>query len=78
VIVLRRVPLFESLAPEDLQPITTVAEEEVFSEGELLTQRGDHGTTMYAFASKVRSLCSGPRTRRLRPEARATSSGRWL
>ncbi|MDF2752852.1 MAG: hypothetical protein K0S82_1235, partial [Gaiellaceae bacterium] len=47
VIVLRRVPLFAALAPEDLQPIAAVAEEEVFSEGELLAERGEHGNTMY-------------------------------
>ena len=40
VILLRRVPLFEPLPPEDLQPIATAAGEEVFSEGELLARTG--------------------------------------
>lgn len=47
VIVLRQVPLFAALPPEDLQPIATVAVEEVFSEGELLAEHGEHGNTMY-------------------------------
>lgn len=47
VILLRRVPLFEPLPPEDLQPIATVAGEEVFSEGELLAERGEYGDTMF-------------------------------
>jgi HEAT repeat protein len=47
VILLRRVPLFEPLPPEDLQPIATVAGEEVFSEGEFLAERGEYGDTMF-------------------------------
>ena len=47
VIFLLKVPLFVSLPPEDLQPIATVAEEQVFSDGELLAELGQPGDTMY-------------------------------
>jgi HEAT repeat protein len=48
VIFLRKVPLFEALPPQELEPIAAVAEEEFFSEGELLAFRGDPGDTLYA------------------------------
>ena len=47
VIFLRKVPLFEALPPQELEPIAAVAEEEDFSEGELLAVRGDPGDTLY-------------------------------
>src|SRR5215203_725900 len=47
VICLRKVPLFASLPPEDIQPLAAVAGEQVFSEGELLAERGEPGDTMY-------------------------------
>src|SRR5215211_6388641 len=47
VIFLRKVPLFEALPPQELQPIAAVAEEEDFSEGELLAVRGEPGDTLY-------------------------------
>ena len=47
VICLRKVPLFASLPPEDLQPLAAVAGEQVFSDGELLAERGEPGDTMY-------------------------------
>jgi len=47
VILLRKVPLFAPLPPQDLQPIAAVAEEQVASEGEILAERGESGDTMY-------------------------------
>jgi hypothetical protein len=47
VIFLRKVPLFEALAPQELEPIAAVTEEEDFSEGELLAGRGEPGDTLY-------------------------------
>ena len=47
VIFLREVPLFATLPPQDLQPIAAVAEEHVFSEGEMLAVQGEPGDTMY-------------------------------
>lgn len=64
VIFLRRVPLFEAIPPEELQPIASVAEEEVFSEGELLAERGEYGDTMYVIVEgKVAVL--GPKNENL-------------
>ena len=55
VIFLRKVPLFEALPPQGLEPIAAVAEEEDFSEGELLAVRGDPGDTLYVIvAGQVR------------------------
>ena len=47
VIFLRKVPLFEALPPQELEPIAAVAEEEDFSGGELLAVRGEPGDTLY-------------------------------
>jgi HEAT repeat protein len=47
VIFLRKVPLFAALPPQELEPIAAVAEEEDFSEGELLAVRGERGDTLY-------------------------------
>jgi HEAT repeat protein len=47
VIFLRKVPLFATLPPQDLQPIAAIAEEQVFSEGEMLAIRGEPGDTLY-------------------------------
>jgi HEAT repeat protein/predicted MFS family arabinose efflux permease len=47
VILLRRVPLFAPLPPDELQPIANVAEEAMFAEGELLAALGEHGDTMF-------------------------------
>jgi HEAT repeat protein len=47
VIFLRKVPLFAALPPQDLQPLAAVAEEHVFSEGEMLAIRGEPGDTLY-------------------------------
>lgn len=47
VIFLRKVPLFAALPPQDLQPLAAVAEEHVFSEGEMLAIRGEPGNTLY-------------------------------
>jgi HEAT repeat protein len=51
VILLRRVPLFAPLPPDELQPIATVAEEAMFAEGELLAARGEHGDTMFVIVT---------------------------
>lgn len=47
VVFLRKVPLFEQLPPQDLQPIAAVAEEHVFSDGETIAAEGEPGDTMY-------------------------------
>lgn len=47
VVFLRKVPLFEALPPQELEPIAAVAEEEDFSGGEVLAVRGEPGDTLY-------------------------------
>lgn len=47
VVFLRKVPLFAQLPPQELQPIAAVAEEHVFSAGDVLAERGEPGDTMY-------------------------------
>jgi HEAT repeat protein len=60
VIFLRKVPLFEALPPQELEPIAAVAEEEVFSEGELLAARGEPGDTLYVIVDgQVQVLGAG-------------------
>lgn len=60
VIFLRKVPLFEALPPQELEPIAAVAEEEVFSEGELLAVRGEPGDTLYVIVDgQVQVLGAG-------------------
>jgi HEAT repeat protein len=60
VIFLRNVPLFAALAPQELEPIATVAEEEIFSEGELLAIRGEPGDTLYVIVDgQVQVLGAG-------------------
>lgn len=44
---LRRVPLFERLAPEDLQRLATVATERWFEPGEDLVREGDEGDQLF-------------------------------
>jgi HEAT repeat protein len=43
MLFLRRVPLFEGLAPEDLQRIAATATERVYAPGEVLVREGDVG-----------------------------------
>lgn len=44
---LRRVPLFERLAPDDLQRLATVATERRFEPGEALVREGDQGDELF-------------------------------
>lgn len=43
MLLLRRVPLFEGLDPDDLQRVATTAVERTYAEGETVMQEGDHG-----------------------------------
>ena len=46
MLLLRRVPLFEGLDPEDLQRIATTSEERTWADGEALMREGDLGDEM--------------------------------
>ncbi|MEW6569138.1 MAG: HEAT repeat domain-containing protein [Chloroflexota bacterium] len=47
VLCLRRVPIFQQLAPEDLQRLADVAEERLFPPGEYLCREGDVGEELF-------------------------------
>jgi HEAT repeat protein len=47
VLFLRKVPLFEALAPADLHAIAEIAEEETFGDGEPLGLEGETGDELY-------------------------------
>ncbi len=47
VLFLRRVPLFDALAPADLQAIAEIAEEETFADRELLAIEGEMGENLH-------------------------------
>jgi HEAT repeat protein len=51
VLFLRRVPLFDGLAPADLGAIAEVAEERSFADGELLASEGELGDELLIVAS---------------------------
>ena len=51
VLFLRRVPLFDGLAPADLGAIAEVAEERSFADGELLATEGELGDELLIVAS---------------------------
>lgn len=51
VLFLRRVPLFDGLAPADLGAIAEVAEERSFEDGELLAAEGELGDELFIVAS---------------------------
>jgi HEAT repeat protein len=51
VLFLRRVPLFDGLAPADLGAIAEVAEERSFADGELLASEGELGDELFIVAS---------------------------
>ena len=51
VLFLRRVPLFDELAPSDLHAIAEVAQDETFSDGELLGVEGEVGEDLHIVAS---------------------------
>jgi len=51
VLFLRRVPLFDELAPADLGAIAEVAQERSFADGELLASEGELGDELMIVAS---------------------------
>jgi HEAT repeat protein len=51
ILFLRRVPLFAELAPPDLQPIASIAEEHTFADGDTIAEQGDEGDAMHIIVS---------------------------
>ncbi|HXD10221.1 MAG TPA: Npt1/Npt2 family nucleotide transporter, partial [Anaerolineales bacterium] len=57
ILFFKRVPLFENLSPVDLKQVASIAEEEVFADGETLAQQGDQGDTMFVIVSGEVRVC---------------------
>jgi len=51
ILFFKRVPLFANLSPVDLKQVATLAEEEVFSDGEEIAHEGDVGDVMFVIVS---------------------------
>lgn len=51
VLFLRKVPLFEALAPADLHAIAQVAEEDTFTDGDFLAVEGEVGDALHIIVS---------------------------
>jgi len=57
ILFFKRVPLFENLSPADLKQVASIAEEEVFPDGEIMAQQGDQGDTMFVIVSGEVRVC---------------------
>ena len=62
VVFLRKAPLFAALPPQDLQPIADVAEEHLFSEGDLIAAEGEPGETTYVIVDGEVEVIADERT----------------
>ncbi len=51
VLLLREVPIFSGLSPEDLERIAEIAEEQLFLDKALLCREGEPGQTLFVIAS---------------------------
>ena len=51
VLLLREVPMFSELSPEDLEKIAEIAEEQLFLDQALLCREGEYGHTLFIIAS---------------------------
>ncbi len=51
ILLLREVPLFAELTPDDLEQIADVAREQVYPDGAVIIPEGEEGDEMYVIAS---------------------------
>lgn len=51
ILLLREVPMFSDLSPEDLERIAEVADEFLYSNGDLLCVEGEPGNTLFIIAT---------------------------
>jgi len=58
ILFFKRVPLFVNLSPLDLKQVATLAEEEVFSDGEEIAHEGEVGDVMFIIVSGEVKVCS--------------------
>ena len=47
VLLLREVPMFSGLSPEDLEQIADIAQEQLYSNGTLICREGERGSTLF-------------------------------
>ena len=59
VLFLRKVPLFTTLAPHDLEPIASVAREQAFAAGDMIAEQGEDGAEMHIIVSGEVSVTTG-------------------
>jgi HEAT repeat protein len=53
VLLLREVPMFSGISPEDLEQIAEIAEEQLFLDQAILCREGEYGHTLFIIASGV-------------------------
>jgi HEAT repeat protein len=58
ILFFKHVPLFANLSPVDLKQVASIAEEEFFSDGEVIAQEGEMGDVMYIIVSGGVRVCS--------------------
>ena len=57
ILFLKRVPLFAKLPPAELKQVAAIAEEHLFTDGEIIAQQNEPGDELYVIVSgKVRVL----------------------
>jgi HEAT repeat protein len=58
ILFFKRVPMFANLSPVDLKQVATIADEEVFSDGEEIAREGDVGDVMFIIVSGEVRVCA--------------------
>ena len=51
ILFLKRVSLFEDLSPADLKQVASIAEEELFADGDMIAQQGEPGDALFVIVS---------------------------
>src|SRR5688572_13416496 len=51
ILFLKRVSLFENLSPADLKQVASIAEEELFTDGDIIAQQGEPGDALFVIVS---------------------------
>src|SRR5690349_1494667 len=57
ILFFRRVPLFATLSPADLKQVASIADEQVFPDGEVLAYQGEQGDVMFVLISGEVRVC---------------------
>ena len=59
ILLLRQVPMFSGLSPDDLERIADIAEEQLFLDQSLLCREGEHGDALYVITSGKVDVITG-------------------